>query len=184
MKERIKKRELYPRVIRTAETADDVMEIADRIANSVEKYIDDAEQFAAGIVRSANIEVILKPGGLVPQMDTVNRARLTVQVDQALDVLMYCRIARADLKSAETKDAVWKGIMLAQSLEQLHANRRWWEIVVARKTSDLNLRHDKSVTDDEIYKALDKYPTRQMQANAVGLTLRQLQRRIKNLNRD
>ena len=123
MKTRTNKRGLYRREIRTAENADDVIEIADSLSNSLEKYIEGAEQVARDELTKAGIDVAAKPTGLVPQMADVDRAKLSPEADQALDVLLFCRTAHEELDSTAARDALWRGIMLSQSLEHLITNR-------------------------------------------------------------
>jgi len=122
MKTASSKRGLYRREIRTAENADDAIEIADNVSNSLEKYIEDAEQDARDELTKAGIEFVARPAGLVPQMVSVDRAKLSPTADQALDVLLYCRTACEELHSTATRNALWRGIMLAQSREHLITN--------------------------------------------------------------
>ena len=122
MKTTSSQRGLFRREIRTAENADDAIEIADNLSNSLEKYIEGTEQVACDELTKAGIDVAAKPAGLVPQMASVDRAKLSSEADQALDILLYCRTAREELDSTATRNALWRGIMLAQSREHFITN--------------------------------------------------------------
>lgn len=189
MKEQSRKRGLYQRVIQTPETESESFDNLRALADSLADYLADAEDVAGAILREADIdpdslfEVIEKADGFIVQHATIDRKDLPVEIDQALDVMLHCHTARIALQDAATKSGLQHGILLAQAVDSLNANLAWRKPVEGRRKQMMNLRHDQKVTDDQINNAIAEHGTQEKAAEALGLSVRQLRRRIAELKK-
>lgn len=187
MKERVTKRGLYNRTTTTPETCNEARQQWKDMASALDTYIENAERYASEVVREAG----LAPETLFDVVETENKSRyvrhekvdcdsLTPVAEKALKVLLRIHYEiRPRLNGA--RDGVLAGIRLAQEVEHLNTNLAFGKDVESRRTSNQNLETGSALSDDDIRRVVEQYPTRKKQAGRLGLSVRQLQRRLKDI---
>lgn len=173
MKKRSEKRGLFVRQQRIAENADEVIQIADELSRDVDPYIEKAEQFSRRKVSRAGIDTKQNPHGYVPQLEEVDRAALSLEVDEAIDVLFCCRTARRALEEKDSRDALRQGIRLAEAIGRLDANLAWRKDIETRRKQDLGLAKNRprgrpAVKKQKILEAAKRYPKDRHQSARVA----------------
>jgi hypothetical protein len=134
MKRRTVRRGLYRREITSINSDDDdddVRAVFEELSEGLDRYVSDARRFAEGIVQDAGIDV----SSLFDVVRTetreyirffgIDREALPPDVDQALQVIEWCRNVQRNLHRREYRNPLSDGIRLAMAIEHLNANLAW-----------------------------------------------------------
>jgi hypothetical protein len=110
---------IYLRKLRRDESSDDAQATAGIIASKsvIENYINDSENLATEILSKAKVRFVKDENGIEPQLQSADLTKK--HVPQAIEVLMYCRLAREEMMSISGREALWRGIKLEQALDSL-----------------------------------------------------------------
>lgn len=125
MKTTIENRGLYRHVTRTPENDDESWSNFRELGGSIDHYVEDAERGASRIAK----------GG--------------PEYDQAADVLKYCRQARPFLENPDQRNALYAGMLLAQSIEHLKANLAWRDPVEKKRQHSEKAKSNNQKQRDE-----------------------------------
>lgn len=191
MKQRTIRRGLHSRVESTPETGQEVA----ALIPDPEDYLKDVEALARKVLVDEGID----PETLFEKVEQtdgrtrskyvrhtrIDREALSPEADGALTILKKLRYeVRPKLQDANARTGLVAGIRLAEQVGLLTANLGYRRTVEGRQRSNSALHdHQQSaVSDDDIRDALKAGRTREVAARELGLSLRQLQRRLKKLN--
>lgn len=103
----------------------------------------------------------------------------------ALEALRLSEYLNREVAMGNARSAAKWGVFLGQLWAEAAMKFRWEKAALKGVDQEKNLRagRESGVSDEDIRAVTNdpKYPTRQKQANRLGLSVRQLNRRLKNL---
>ncbi len=137
MKKKSISRGLYRSVTHTSETEEEVWQACEYVASDLDRYLDESQAVARNILRQAGydpdtlFDIVSNETGRYVQHSQIDRDSLSPDVYYALKIMERCRYAKSDLEDNHRRDALFRGIQLAEAVEHFNANRAWLKPVKA-----------------------------------------------------
>ena len=152
-------------------------------------YIANAEHVAASVLRDAGhdpdtlFDVVADSRSGRLRFVEVERAELAPDAARALKILWHAWTLRQQLADGAPGGVALEAIRLAQHAERFNVDRAFLKPVSARRTSDSNLKNKPTVADEKILAVINdaRFRGRKQQAHKLGISIRQLQHRLKKL---